>query len=209
MVWNPLSVVAVLVVAAVTTVVAAGALMLERRRRQEIQRLLARSASLESDLQEMATSAESRIAALEAERDEAAATSEATITELRRVWPLLLAGVERQWANAVAAGPGERGVTESSPSAQLEQAVERVLQRLREEVGVDTRCSGAAPALPAERATVVLLGVMEAVELLATRVETIDVRLGDPVVVTAGGWTGDGERPDVDAIGGDVRVVLT
>lgn len=208
--WNPLSMVAALAVAAVTTVVAAAALVLERRRRQEVGALRELSATLEGDLRELTASSTARTAALEAERDAAAASSEATIAELERAWPLLLAGVERRWADAVAAGPAERGVTGTSPSAQLAEAVERALQRLREEVGVDTALSGDGPSLPPARAAVVLLGIIEAVEVLAPRVETIDVRLGTPVVVTAGGWSGD-DRPDVRDIGTrtGVRVVLT
>ena len=105
-------------------------------------------------------------------------------------WRLLLARVERQWAGLVNAGPEERGVTEGSRGEQLAQAVQRELERLREEVGVETAMVVDGP-VDARHALTTLLALGEAAAMLAARSERVTIELADQVVVTGQEWTGD------------------
>jgi len=105
-------------------------------------------------------------------------------------WRLLLARVERQWADAVNAGADERGVVDASPADQFAQAVERDLERLREEVGVQTTLTATKPAEDLDPLST-LLAVGEAVALLAYHSENVRVDLRDPAVVAGEDWSGD------------------
>lgn len=105
-------------------------------------------------------------------------------------WHLLLARVERQWADAVNAGADERGVIDASPADQFAQAVERDLERLREEVGVQTTLTATKPAEDVDPLTT-LLAVGEAVALLAYHSENLRVDLRNPAVVSGEDWSGD------------------
>jgi hypothetical protein len=107
-------------------------------------------------------------------------------------WQLLLARVERHWAGVVNAGADERGVVDGPRSAQLIQAVQRELERLREEVGVETTLAPGAP-VEDELALMTLLAVGEAAAVLASCSEAVAVELGAPAVVAAQDWTGDDE----------------
>ena len=139
-------------------------------------------------------------------------------------WRLLLARVERQWADLVNAGPGERGVVDGSRGEQLAQALQRELERLREEVGVETTMVVAGP-VDAGHALTTLLAVGEAAAMLAARSEHVTVELRDQAVVTGQDWSGDddarrrldqlvatvsagGRSGAVEPGDGDVRVVL-
>ncbi|MDQ6698509.1 MAG: hypothetical protein M3Z46_13735, partial [Actinomycetota bacterium] len=118
-------------------------------------------------------------------------------------WRLVLARIERQWADAVNAGPDERGVIDASSSEQLAQAVARDLERLREEVGVQTTLAPARSDGVIDPLTT-LLAVGEAVALLAYHSEHVLVDLHDEAVVTGEDWTGDD-----DAVQALERLVAT
>jgi hypothetical protein len=138
---------------------------------------------------------------------------------LDRCWRLLLARVERQWAGAVGAGADERGVASGTGDDQLHEAVARELERLREEVGLDTAVTrtGAMDAHP----LLVLLAAGELAALTAPLSERVEVELGDRLVVVGGGWSDDltaveglratladtGLPGEVVVDGGDVRIV--
>lgn len=118
-------------------------------------------------------------------------------------WRLLLARVERQWADVVNAGPDERGVIDTSQGEQLAQAIARDLERLREEVGVQTTLAPTQPIGDDDPLTT-LLAVGEAVALLAYHSEHVGVDLGIPAVVSGEDWTGDD-----DALGQLERLAAT
>lgn len=105
-------------------------------------------------------------------------------------WRLLLARVERQWAEVVNATDDERGVLDGAQSEQLAQAVQRDLERLREEVGVEATLAPAEPVDLIDPLTT-LLAVGEAAALLAHHSEQVVVELRHPTVVSAQGWAGD------------------
>ena len=105
-------------------------------------------------------------------------------------WRLLLARVERQWASAVGAGGDERGVAAGPPDEQLQQAVARDLERLREEVGLHTEVTRTG-AMEAVHPLLVLLAAGELAALAASQSERVAVELGSRLVVAADGWTGD------------------
>lgn len=168
----------------------------------------ARIRALEQGHEELVTATEVRVAALEQERDRAVAAAAAAATAGSErpagdtdddrpadptLWPLLLARVERQWADSVAAQPDERGVVDGKPAKQFEQALDRELQRLREEVGVDASLVGSLPELSPAEAASLLLAVAETAASLAASAETVRVELGATVAVVAEG-TGDEVR---------------
>jgi hypothetical protein len=126
-------------------------------------------------------------------------------------WDLLLTRIERQWAESVGAQPDERGVVDGDPPAQLVQAVQRDLERLREEVGVVIEVVGGGAEQDDGPAT--LLSIGEVAAVLAAHAEFVQVELGAHVVVVAEGWDGDDaalERfGDVHRSGDQVRVTLS
>lgn len=108
---------------------------------------------------------------------------------LEASWRLLVSRIERQWASAVGAGPQERGVVDGPPEAQLDQALAREAERLREEVGVDTAVAGTAGPGSAHP-LVVLLAAGELAAVAAPHSERVVVELAEGLVVLAEGWTG-------------------
>jgi hypothetical protein len=153
---------------------------LRRCAEASVQQHIAATATLTAELE--ATS--SRIAALEA----CIAELRATFTGVAG-WDLLLARVERQWADVVNAGADERGVIDAPHRDQLTEAVRRDLERLREEIGVNATLA-ASPPVDGDPLTT-LLAVGEAAALLAYHSEHVIVDLGDPAVVSGHDWTGD------------------
>ncbi len=165
-----------------------------------------RTAEMNAAHDEQVASAETRLAALQATSDARIEglerdlhTTEAELAEERSTdagqesdtgWPLLLARIERQWADVVNAGPGERGVVNASRREQLIQAVQRDLERLREEVGVETTMAASEP-VDNDNPLTTLLAVGEAVALLAYHSEHVQVDLRDPTTVSGQDWTGD------------------
>ena len=107
-------------------------------------------------------------------------------------WRLLLARVERQWADLVNAGAAGRGVVDGPRGEQLAEATRRELERLREEVGVETAMTVTGP-VDDDHALTTLLVVGEAAALLASRSEHVTVDLGQQTVVTGLDWSGDDE----------------
>ncbi len=153
---------------------------------------------------------------------------EVELTELRTTgaagWGLLLARVERQWANVVNPAAEERGVMHGPQGVQLAQAVQRDLERLREEVGVNATLAANEPVDEGDPLTT-LLGVGEAAALLAHNSEHVIVDLRDPPVVSGQDWSGDddahrrldqlaaaardaGLNATVEILDGSVQVVL-
>lgn len=110
-------------------------------------------------------------------------------------WRLLLARVERQWAQAVGAGEVERGVAPGPHDEQLSEAVGRELERLREEVGLDTDVVRTG-AMGDVHPLLVLLAAGELSALAAPHSERVAVELGDQLVVVAEGWSSDAAAAD-------------
>lgn len=156
-----------------------------------------------------------RTAAVERERDVARAELAAVPPpppppDPSPAWDLLLARVERQWAESVGAQPDERGVVDGDPAAQLAQAVRRELERLREEVGVDAEV--VIESLDPVDGPATFLAIGEVAARLAAHAEVVRVELGTPVVVLGDGWDGDdaglAALGAVERDGERVRVVL-
>ncbi len=140
--------------------------------------------------------ATARAAALEAELTELQASDTGLSSDHRAehdidaAWSLLLARVERQWADVVNAGADERGVVDAAHGEQLAQAVQRDLERLREEVGVEATLARSQP-VPDGYPLTTLLVVLEAAALLAYNSEHVTVDLRDPIVVSGQDWNAD------------------
>ena len=191
---------------------------------RELERSLHAAEGVAQDRAEALAAAEDRGTALE--RQLAALPASATPPPpsgpelVDRCWRLVLARIERQWANAVGAGADERGVVRGTSDEQLHEAVARELERLREEVGLDTAVTrtGAMDVHP----LLVLLAAGELAALTAPHSERVAVELGDRLLVVGEGWSADpasddrlratladtGLAGDVVADGGDVRIVL-
>ena len=152
---------------------------------------------------------EARIAAEELAARGAEALDAAAAVEA--CWRLLLARVERQWAQAVGAGMEERGVAPAPADEQLHQAVVRELERLREEVGLDTAVHRTGPGPTEGHPLLLLLLLGELVALAAPHSERVVVALGPVTGVTGEGWDADPAAADglraalaVAGLGGEV-----
>ncbi|MEA3216853.1 MAG: hypothetical protein QOJ19_3009 [Acidimicrobiia bacterium] len=105
-------------------------------------------------------------------------------------WWLVLNRIERQWAATVAAGPHERGVSSGSTGEQLAEALNRELERLREEVGLSGQVHLGGPVPEAQRLRL-LLAAGEALAVVAADAERVDVEIGAAVVIQGHDWTGE------------------
>jgi hypothetical protein len=110
------------------------------------------------------------------------------------LWALLLAHVTRRWAAVVGVPPDARAFLADDPDEQLQQALGRETERLREEVGVDVELSstGHGAPVPATAAATdrvaVLVAALEVLGALASTVQRITVTIGDTLVLTGEGW---------------------
>jgi hypothetical protein len=156
--------------------------------------LTATNARMSADADRQRERADDLAAQLEAAR---AAAPEAGDDGL---WQLLLANVARRWAAVVGVPPEGRTVVAGPPGAQLAEALNREVERLREEVGVDVDvdlvAGQGAPRLgddPADRVPV-LLAAMELLGVLAVSCQQVTVELGDELVIVGEGRLDPGDE---------------
>jgi hypothetical protein len=102
---------------------------------------------------------------------------------------LLLARVERQWAEALGVGPDERGVRAGVPGDQVAQALGRELERVKEEVGVETKYV-VTPPLQITDPTAFILASGEVIAVLASGCQQVQAELNSGLVLIGRGWDG-------------------
>jgi hypothetical protein len=111
-------------------------------------------------------------------------------------WAILLAILARRWAGVVGAPPDDRGVRSGTVSEQLEEALGREAERLREEVGVDVEVRAGAAVEPRDPVTF-LLAATDVLGVLASVCERVTIELDGRVVLTGEGWWGPTDELDL------------
>jgi hypothetical protein len=111
-------------------------------------------------------------------------------------WAILLAILARRWAGVVGAPPDDRGVRSGTVSEQLEEALSREAERLREEVGVDVEVRTGDAVEPRDPVTF-LLAATDVVGVLAAVCERVTIELDEAVVLTGEGWWGPTDELDL------------
>jgi hypothetical protein len=111
-------------------------------------------------------------------------------------WAILLAILARRWAGVVGAPPDDRGVRSGTVSEQLEEALGREGERLREEVGVDVEVRTAGAVEPRDPVTF-LLAATDVLGVLAAVCERVTIELDGSVVLTGEGWWGPTDELDL------------
>lgn len=154
--------------------------------------LTATNARISADADRQRERADDLAAQLEAARAEAPGAGEDGL------WLLLLAHIARRWAAVVGVPPEGRAVVAGPAGAQLAEALNREVERLREEVGVDVDLVAGEgdPSLgddPADRVPV-LLAAVELLGVLAASCQQVTVELGDELVLVGEGRLDPGDE---------------
>jgi hypothetical protein len=111
-------------------------------------------------------------------------------------WAILLAILARRWAGVVGAPPDDRGVSSGTVSEQLEEALGREAERLREEVGVDVEVNTGGAVEPRDPVTF-LLAATDVLGVLAAVCERVTIDLDEAVVLKGEGWWGPTDELDL------------
>jgi hypothetical protein len=110
-------------------------------------------------------------------------------------WPLLLADMERRWANTVGVPPSARAMKATEVPGQLAEALDREVERVREEVGVDvgfTLTNEVATAQP----VVFLLAATDLLGALVSTCERVSLTLDGELVLQGEVWAELGDEID-------------
>lgn len=165
--------------------------MSQSEARDVTQRLAALDAERESLQQELEAQRRGRRATeaeLTAARDSLAANQQAR-READGCWALLLADVERRWAAGVGASSDSRGVLLAGMPEQLNEALIREVERLREEVGVDITVDVGETIEP-DDAVVFLLAATHVMGILAAGCQQVRVALDGALEISGDDWSG-------------------
>lgn len=111
-------------------------------------------------------------------------------------WPLLLADMERRWANTVGVPPSARAMKATEVPGQLAEALDREVERVREEVGVDvsiTLTNEVATGMP----VVFLLAATDLLGALVSTCERVTLELDGKLVLLGEVWAELGDEIDV------------
>ena len=111
-------------------------------------------------------------------------------------WAILLAILARRWAGVVGVPPEARGVRSGTVSEQLEEAMGREAERLREEVGVDVAVHAGGSVEPRDPVTF-LLAATDVLGVLAAVCERVTIELDGRVILTGEGWFGPTDELDL------------
>ncbi|HEY8544726.1 MAG TPA: hypothetical protein VIL36_06750 [Acidimicrobiales bacterium] len=135
--------------------------------------------------------------AVEAARSEAAAAqaAEAEAREAARKalegqnddpgasWPLVLADMTRRWANTVGIQPGDRAMKSTEVHEQLAEALDREVERVREEVGVDVSVT-VNGRLETKQPVVFLLAATDLLGAMVSTCERVSLHIEDGLLIT-------------------------
>jgi hypothetical protein len=111
-------------------------------------------------------------------------------------WPLLLADMERRWANTVGVPPSARAMKATEVAGQLAETLDREVERVREEVGVDvslTLTNEVDTGMP----VVFLLAATDLLGALVSTCERVTLELDGKLVLLGEVWSELGDEIDV------------
>lgn len=112
-------------------------------------------------------------------------------------WPLVLADMERRWANTVGVPPGARAMKASDVPGKLAEALDREVERVREEVGVDVSITVSDELPPTPDPVVFLLAATDLLGAMISTCERVALELGDGLVMVGEVWTELGDEIEV------------
>jgi len=111
-------------------------------------------------------------------------------------WPLVLADMQRRWANTVGVQPADRAMKATDVPGQLAEALDREVERVREEVGVDVSIvlsGGIATSQP----VVYLLAATDLLGAMVSTFERVALEVDDGLVMVGEVWSELGDDLEV------------
>jgi multidrug efflux pump subunit AcrA (membrane-fusion protein) len=111
-------------------------------------------------------------------------------------WPLVLADMTRRWANTVGIQPGDRAMKATDVPGQIAEALDREVERVREEVGVDVSVTVSGD-LATTQPVVFLLAATDLLGAMVSTCERVAVTIEDGLLIVGDVFTELGD--DVEA----------
>ena len=148
---------------------------------------------------EAAEKAAAQVAADAAEREaarEAARLKASAEGEPGPSWALVLADMERRWANTVGVPPGARAMKASEVAGQVAEALEREVERVREEVGVDVSLTITGD-LSTPQPVVFLLAATDMLGAMVSTCERVSLEIEGGLVMVGEMWSELGDDIEV------------
>ncbi len=140
-----------------------------------------------ADAQKAVASAQGEVAAAQAAeaeaRDAARKAAEGESDDPGASWPLVLADMTRRWANTVGIQPGDRAMKATETHEQLAEALDREVERVREEVGVSVTVT-VAGQLSTKQPAVFLLAATDLLGAMVSTCERVSLTIEDGLVIT-------------------------
>lgn len=104
--------------------------------------------------------------------------------------------MERRWANTVGVPPGARAMKASEVAGQLAEALEREVERVREEVGVDVSLTIAGD-LSTPQPVVFLLAATDMLGAMVSTCERVSLEIDEGLVMVGEMWSELGDDIEV------------
>ena len=139
-----------------------------------------------------------------AEQAAAEATARATAARTQALaegepgpsWPLVLADMQRRWANTVGVQPADRAMKATEVAGQLAEALDREVERVREEVGVDVSIV-VSGGLATPQPVVFLLAATDLLGAMVSTFERVAIEVDDGLVMVGEVWSELGDDVEV------------
>lgn len=118
-------------------------------------------------------------------RDQARRQAEGQAGDPGASWPLVLADMTRRWANTVGIQPGDRAMKSTEVHEQLAEALDREVERVREEVGVDVSVT-VSGQLSTTQPVVFLLAATDLLGAMVSTCERVSLEIDDEGLLLVG-----------------------
>jgi hypothetical protein len=112
-------------------------------------------------------------------------------------WPLVLADMQRRWANTVGVQPADRAMKATEVPGQISEALDREVERVREEVGCDVSITINDELPPTADPVVFLLAATDLLGAMVSTCEKVAIELGDGLVMVGEVWSDLGDDIEV------------
>jgi hypothetical protein len=127
------------------------------------------------------------------ESAQAAPSAPGSTEAIEGAWTLLLGNLERRWVAAVGVPPDQRGLRGATVTEQLVESLEREIERVREEVGVDVGFTIAEAPEP-EQPVVYLLAALDLLGAVVFTCERVRIDLDTDLVLVGETFTELGDE---------------